>query len=517
MIPPILRDPAGASRERFDLVVVGGGIQGIMLALEATRRRLRPVLIERDDFASGTSYNSLRILHGGLRYLQRLDLGRSRTSICERAWWLRWFPDLVHPLPCLMPLYGGGPRRPAVMQAGLKANDLLCALLVRPRAERLPHGRIASPDEVQSLFDLADSSGLKGGAIWHDAWAPNAPRLCIEALRWACSEGATVLNRVEACGVASRDGHVTGVRARDLESGNELLLRAPLVVTAAGADTEAFLIGCGLTRAAKRLPRQVLAWNVCFRRPPLSTHGLAVKRPGAGHQTHFLVPWKGGFCAGTPYVADPDPGDDRPPKPTDAHLDRFIDDLNGAIRGLNLTLNDAVHVYAGRLSGGSGALAAPLDRATVLDHATAGGPDGFFTVVTPKLTTARAVAERLLGRLFPGAHCTPEADRARPPAPYAPDWPLDWSPAARDDAWIGPLIEAHVRDAALHLDDLLLRHSSIGDDPARALRLAQPLADALGFTPERRALEIERLRAAVRTRIAAPRGSSDDEALALAS
>ena len=120
-----------------------------MIALEATRRRLRPLLLERADFAGATSHNSLRILHGGLRYLQSLDLGRSLESIRERAWWRAHFPELVQPLPCLMPLYGDGLRRPAALRLGLLLNDLLgrwqapaAPLAARPpdRRRHGPHG-----------------------------------------------------------------------------------------------------------------------------------------------------------------------------------------------------------------------------------------------------------------------------------------------------------------------------------------------------------------------------------------
>ena len=133
----ILRDPAAAAGARYDLIVVVGGVHGIMIALEATRRGLRPLPLERADFAGATSHNSLRILHGGLRYLQSLDLGRSLESIRERAWWRGHFPDLVQPLLCLMPLYGAGLRRPASLRLALGLNDLLGAAgRRRPRRRR---------------------------------------------------------------------------------------------------------------------------------------------------------------------------------------------------------------------------------------------------------------------------------------------------------------------------------------------------------------------------------------------
>ena len=109
--------------EPFDVIVVGGGIYGACTLLEASRRGLRALLIERDDFGGATTWNSLRIVHGGLRYLQHADLGRFRRSVAEQTWWLHNFPDLVEPLSCLMPLYNFGLKRTDVMRAALARNQ----------------------------------------------------------------------------------------------------------------------------------------------------------------------------------------------------------------------------------------------------------------------------------------------------------------------------------------------------------------------------------------------------------
>jgi glycerol-3-phosphate dehydrogenase len=501
MSPPILRDPAAAATERYDLAIVGGGLQGIMLALEATRRRLRPVLLERGDFAALTSYNSLRILHGGLRYLQRLDLSRALESIRERAWWLRWFPDLVHTLPCLMPLYGEGPRRPRIMWSGLKVNDLLCTLATGPDDPSLPPGRIVGPDEVATLFPAVGRVGLQGGAIWYDAWAPNAPRLCLEAVRWAGAEGAVTLNRVEARGLVLSDHRVYGVRAHDLENETELVFEAPVVINAAGPLAAGFAALCGVRGGARggRRPPATLAWNVAFQRPALSTHGLAVKRPGPDAQTHFVVPWKARLCAGTPYA--PAAPDDPLAGPSDRQLAAFLDDLNRAIPGLDLASAEIAHVYAGLQPAAQAHGARPVDRAILVDHARSGGPSGLVSVTTPKLTTTRAVADRLLARLFPGEDAAPDDERTRPPAPPEADLTLDWEPGPEDDGWLRALRRASVRDAALHLDDLLLRHSALGDDPRRALRLAPRICDALGIEGARRERELARLNETIRPRL----------------
>ena len=111
----------------YDLIVVGGGIYGAFLTLDAAHRGLRTLLLEKEDFGGQTSFNTLRIVHGGLRYLQSLDLHRFRESVRERTWFLRHLPDLVEPLACLMPLYGNGLKRPIVLRAALTLNDLLSA------------------------------------------------------------------------------------------------------------------------------------------------------------------------------------------------------------------------------------------------------------------------------------------------------------------------------------------------------------------------------------------------------
>src|SRR5210317_2052041 len=103
-------------REQFDVAIIGGGVYGAMLLLYAANRGLKAVLLDRSDFGSETSFNSLRILHGGLRYLQSLDFQRSRESICEQRWFRQEFPDLVSTLPCLLPLHNHGLRRPLLMR-----------------------------------------------------------------------------------------------------------------------------------------------------------------------------------------------------------------------------------------------------------------------------------------------------------------------------------------------------------------------------------------------------------------
>ena len=203
------------SQRDYDLIIVGGGIYGATLALEAVFRGLKPLLLEKSDFGSATSFNSLRIVHGGLRYLQTLDLPRHFESVRERRWFLRQFPDHVQALPCLMPLYKRGIKRKSVFRAALLVNDALSARRnagVDP-GRRLPAGRVISRSEVISSFPGVDQEGLEGAAVWWDAAVPDSQRVLMEILRWAAHYGADTANYVRVTSVSTSSGAVDGVVA----------------------------------------------------------------------------------------------------------------------------------------------------------------------------------------------------------------------------------------------------------------------------------------------------------------
>ncbi|CAN5205452.1 hypothetical protein BH23GEM4_BH23GEM4_20770 [soil metagenome] len=459
MIPQgvIRRDPHAFAADEYDLVVVGGGVYGITLALEAARRGMRPLLLERGDFGGATSWNHLRIVHGGLRYLQLLDLRRFRESVAERRWFLRHFPELVRPLPCLMPLYGDGLRTPAVMRAALAMNDLLSArrnVGVRDDAH-LPRGRVLNPAETAAMFPLVERSGLRGGALWYDAVMTDPQRLLMELLRWACVSGARALNYVEAVGLLEEDGRVTGVEGHDHVGAETLRFRAPVVVNCAGPWSRS--LARDFDRDLPRLFRSSLAFNVWLRRAPSWEVAVAVTPRQPGARTYFMHPWHGGVLAGTYH--GPWEGDADAVAPTAAPIEELLSDLNAAVPGWGLRRDDVGEVYAGLL---------PVDRDGTIeitkhpeihDHGTAGGPAGLYSVSGVKFTTARDVAERLLRRIAGGDEL-PDATGARPePRPR-----LAWTAwealrergAAAAAAYLRGIV---AEEAVVRREDLLLRRT----------------------------------------------------------
>jgi glycerol-3-phosphate dehydrogenase len=491
-----MREPASAAKETYDLIIVGGGIYGAMLCLEASRRGLRSLLLEREDFGGATSFNSLRIIHGGLRYLQSLDLPRFRESVGERQWFLKTFPALVKPLPCLMPLYGRGLCRRSVLRVALWVNDRLSCKRNQnvPPHQHLPPGKVIDADRTIEIFPDVDVDGLKGGAIWHDAFVPDSQRLLIETICWASEYGATALNYVQASQLITSRGAVAGIVAVDRESGINYEYKSNVVVNATGPWCRDFAAQFHQDEPALFKPS--LAWNVLLDRAALSDHALAVTPQRSGGHTYFLVPWKGKILAGTGHASWLT--GEREPIPSTDQVLGFLNDLNSAVPGLSLCLDDIVRIFSGFLPAteeGSTSLAA---REVIVDHGNNSGPQGFYSVSGVKFTTARIVAEKTLSRIsvkfrtFKGT--TPRSSK---PPWNAQDgrgiFPPNWRPPARDPQWKKALQTLCLEEAVHHLDDLILRRTTLWENPRTALEVAPEICELMDWSDSRRIQELARL------------------------
>jgi glycerol-3-phosphate dehydrogenase len=479
----IWRDRERAARTRFDLLIVGGGVYGIALALEASRRGLSALLVERDDYGGATSANSLRIVHGGLRYLQSFDLSRFRVSVAERRWFLRCFPDLVEPLPCVMPLYspprGGVLRRVSALRLALAGDTLLeRGRNEGLRADRvLPRGRILGSAETAQFSPAIDREGLRGGILWYDATMPDSERLLIEMLRWAASCGAQALNYVTAERLLAEGGQATGAVLRDRLSGKAFEIRAGRVVNCAGPWARE--LAATFDRDLPALFTPLLAFNLLLDRPPLSEAALAVATRNRGAQTYFVVPWKEKVLAGTRYLPGPAPSG-----PTEEQIQVFVDRLNAALPGLGLARGEVEAVRWGLLPAKRKGSVEPADHPVIHDHGARGGPRGLVSVSGVKLTTARAVAERTLETLYGAAlPAYTEAGKSRPPARRPlPFEEIERLLAEDRSAATSHLLRLVRRESVVHLDDLLLRRTDWGRDltpGSRGAALASQVRDLL--------------------------------------
>jgi glycerol-3-phosphate dehydrogenase len=221
------RMPEALTDGAFDLLVLGGGITGAGVALDAVLRGLRVALIDKGDFASGTSSRSSKLVHGGLRYLEHRDFHLVYEALHERGRLLHNAPHLVHPLRFVLPFYEGARVSPWKFRIGLILYDVLAGArnIRRSRALALPH--------LRRRFSELRPEGLRGGAEYFDAQMDDA-RLCLEVLRTAALHGAIVVNYVEAIAFDRSGGIVSGVRVVDRLRGRDLSIAAKQVVNATG-------------------------------------------------------------------------------------------------------------------------------------------------------------------------------------------------------------------------------------------------------------------------------------------
>jgi len=386
--------------DAFDVLVVGGGITGAGVALDAAARGLRTALVERDDFASGTSSKSSKLIHGGLRYLQQGDVRLVYEALHERQRLRRNAPHLVDLLPFLIPAFTG---KDGVVPKGLwKAlgsamwmYDLTGGARIGKLHKRLKHA------ETLAYMPTLPADRVAGGYLYYDATADDA-RLTLAVLRTAALDhGAVVANRVSVVAVdKDADGRVCGVRARTAE-GAELHIRAGVVVNAAGvwADDVRALDEAthpGSIRPAKGV-HVTVPWTLVRNR-------IAVVVPvPKDRRSVFVVPWGGVPDADGEirefrytYIGTTDTDYDGPvddPQCTPEDVEYVLRAINHSVAGGGrpITPDDVLGTWAGLrplVKAASSGRTADLSRG----HRVAVSPSGVVTITGGKLTTYRHMA-----------------------------------------------------------------------------------------------------------------------------
>jgi len=391
--------PPDPSR-RFDVVVVGGGAAGCAVAWEAASRGLDTALLERDDFGAATSANSLGIIHGGLRYLQRLDLRRARASSRERAIMLRIAPHLVAPLECAVPTLPAWQRGRAAFAAGLAVNRALQAGQPRGLAatHRIPGGGLISGAELARRAPGLEMAGVTGGARWFDARMSSGERLALAFALSAKAHGAVILNHAQASGPVTDGARIAGVAATDSLTGRAFELAARVVVDCRGVGPS---LQPGLYGDPGIEARFVRAVNVILPDQGLvSAVGAPLRdarRAPVPGRLLFALPAGGATIAGTWYFSAGSGREGITPR----ELDGILQAVNGAFPGWRLAPDDVLGVHVGFLPAGEAAAPEPIpiDRPALVSSAAIGGLHGLWHAQTEKWTMVRALAERLINTL----------------------------------------------------------------------------------------------------------------------
>lgn len=380
------------AQDRFDVLVIGGGITGAGVALDAAARGYHVGLVERGDFASGTSSKSTKLVHGGIRYLPQFDFALVHEALVERGILRQNAPFLVEPLTFVLPLYEDAQRPVGVpfrlpggrglgltLDAGLWMYDLMAA-----RRKIGWHRRISNQQALR-LTPKLHQKGLKEAFLYSDAQT-NDTRLTLTVLRSASQHGAILVNYAEVIGFASENDHLTGVQVRDTLIGDSFGISARHIVNAAGIFSERVTSLTGHDSKVTIEPSKGVHLIVARERVGVTDTAIVLPETEDG-RILFIVPWGARAIIGT---TDTGTGDLDDPEATPAdiaylirHVNRFLD--------VQLTEADVLSVYAGYrpLVRSKAAGTANLSRT----HVVVQEANGLVTIVGGKLTTYRRMAQ----------------------------------------------------------------------------------------------------------------------------
>jgi glycerol-3-phosphate dehydrogenase len=389
--------------ERFDVAVIGGGITGAGVALDAATRGYSVALLERSDYASGTSSRSSKLVHGGLRYLRTFDLGLVREALLERQLMVKLAPHLVTPMKLVVAAFEGA-RPDRLFGIGLNMYDVMATPSLRGRrsARRAvvvngqdgevdwspSRHRLIGPEEVVSLLPALASRRPTGGYLFYDCQTDDA-RLVLTVLGEAERFGAICANRVEAIELAG-----DGVAARDLQTGTELIVKADNVVNATGVWADRIRPEELHSEAEVPVVRPSRGTHITIARSDLPLVAGAVV-PAAGGRIVFALPWLGRSLIGT--TDNEYDGDIDHVQPALEDVDYLLEATN-AFFGTSLSRKQVAGAYAGvrpLISSGDSRKSVDISRKAELYETSS----GLITITGGKLTTWRRMAKLAVDRL----------------------------------------------------------------------------------------------------------------------
>ncbi len=485
-------------------------------------------------------------MHGGLRYLRNFELGLVRESLKERRIWQRIAPHLVHPLPFLVPLYGGGFKARATLGAGLTLYDILSfdKGWLKDPDQRLPNHDWLNKADALGAEPVLDGPGLDGAYRYYDAQMYAPERLALECLIDADGAGAAIANYVGAEKILQRDGKVEGCTVRDVLGGAAFDVRADATLVAAGPWADIFLEQALGKPASHKLLRSK---GIHVLVPAMTKTNALTVAAGGGH--FFVLPWHGHTLLGTTDTEfRSDPG---AVGVSESDIEGFFAFINQYLPGAKLERRAVEHFYAGLrplVDDGSGDTYGASRRAELVDHGKSDGMDGLFSAIGGKWTTSRDLAESVVdtiadklslktaacetdekptaggtvGRFadFLGGQKKAHADLptiehlARMYGTRLPDMlaaagnrPELRAPLGKAGDIGAQVLFAMREEMALTLADVVMRRTcmgQVGAPPPEALaETARIMAGELGWSPERQAAEIAGLAPAFATREAA--------------
>lgn len=376
------------SKQTYDILIIGGGITGAATVRDAALRGLKVALIEKNDFAWGTSSRSTKLLHGGLRYLERFEFGMVREACRERELMLKLAPHLAHPRPFLYLQYKGYPEGMLKLRAGLTIYDLFSG---NPGERR---HKMIKRDSLLEIEPHLNPDGLKGCGYYFDFLTDDA-RLTIETIKGGCEAGAHVANYMEAVGFVLENGRVAGVEAKDNVTGEAGTIKARQVINCGGpwVDKVRFLE----EGVSGRRLRPTKGVHIVLSKKDFPLNHAVFLRSPRDNRVVWPIP---ALDSELVYVGTTDTDYDGPLDnvvATEDDIDYLLEVANHTIPGCNLGREHVIGTWAGLRP-----LISPEDArdasAVSREHEIFASPNGLLTIGGGKLTTARVMGEQVVDK-----------------------------------------------------------------------------------------------------------------------
>ncbi len=517
----------------FDLLIVGGGIHGAWSAYDAALRGINVILLEKDDFGSGASSATLKLVHGGARYLQHMDFKRLWTSVRERYFLMQLAPHLFKTIPFLIPTYGHGLKGKELLHIGLSLYDIISKTKREIKEPNLivPEHQVISKKECLNKVPILSAPDLNGAVVLYETQLHSPDRLTLSVIKAAHRAGAKVSNYTEVIDIEEKREHIL-VRIQDKISGEEFFVKVGLILLATGPWGPEFATKIGI----KWYLPKVLSKGIQIVLPPfLTSHAIGVisrrEDPEAifsrGGIHYFLTPWRGYTLAGTTDDIYNGRVDDC--KIREDEIERFIQELSCSSPELDINIDKVLYAFGGlrpvkRERNGEYVLERK-DR--VLDLG-----ERFVGIFATKYTTARAVSAKAIDHVFKKIGKTPPVCKThlrslfkKKPLPNMQEERLsidikehlvchygeeagfvseyilkDYKNRAKrlmecNRTLTGEIMWAAEHEMATRLIDVILRRTDIGTLGMPSMKIITQCADLMGnilrWNSDRKAMEIE--------------------------
>jgi alkyldihydroxyacetonephosphate synthase len=372
--------------EQYDILVIGGGITGAGIIRDAVCRGYRTALIEKDDFASGTSSKSSKMIHGGFRYLKNLEIGLVHDALHERKNLMELAPHLVHPMQCLLPIYEDAPNPPWMVKLGMMLYDGLSG------TKSIGAHKMISVDKIHKLEPILRQKGLKKVGLYYDSWADDF-RLVMSTIQSAACNHGIIANYVKAVDTLKDNGKVAGIMAQETMTKDIFPIRSRVIANATGPWSDE--LRNELFNDNRHHIRTTKGIHLLIHRDHLPVNHTVVLLSLQDQRPIYTIPWRKFVLIGT---TDTDYHGDLDWIQTDqCDVDYLLSSINIYFPDAKLTKDKIISTFTGLR---------PLvceeqksASAVTREYQIFEKPKNFFTIIGGKLTTYRSMAEEMVNQM----------------------------------------------------------------------------------------------------------------------